>query len=173
MNFTARASIEGVKILREQPGVVSRKRGNFPAARGTIGVPSPALSTLPRDTGVDSVVISLPRSAAPVRLLATVIAPSTAQLGEVTQPSAIRPGWRVTVPDFLLRALTRARPGASGGPQTAADTATQASYVILAITRRYARLAIVFARCTVVPCIKMSRAETVTLGIHIYVYIHI
>lgn len=101
-----------------------------------------------------------------MRLLATVIAPLTAQLGEVTQPSAIRFRWHVAVPDFLLRALTRARRDASDGPQTAIQT----SHVTLAITRRYARLATVFPRCTVVPCVKMLRA--VTLGIHMRVRDH-
>lgn len=79
-----------------------------------------------------------------VRLLASVVAPLTTQLGEVIQPSAIRFRWQVTVPDFLLDALTRsgtrARHGSSGSPQTAASTTIQASYVTLAITQRYARL---------------------------------
>lgn len=106
-------------------------------------------------------VIFLPRStvvAALVHLLATVVAPLTAQLGKVIQPSTSRFRWNVTVPDFLLEALTRsrtrARRGSSGGSQTTASTAIQASYVTLAITRRYVRLTTALAWCTIVSCIK-------------------
>lgn len=96
--------------------------------------------------GLNYRLIFLPRStvAALARLLATVIAPLTAQLSEVTQPLAIRFGWYVAVPDFLFGALTRPRTragrGTSGGPQTTAITAIQASYGILAITGRHAHL---------------------------------
>lgn len=91
--------------------------------------------TLPRSTAV----------AAFTRLLATVIAPLTAQLGKVTQPLAIRFRRRVTIPDFLFNALTgsraRARRSCPVWSQTTAITAViQTSYVTLTITRRYARL---------------------------------
>ncbi|GAB1867397.1 hypothetical protein CAJAP_08476 [Camponotus japonicus] len=82
--------------------------------------------------------------AAFARLLTTIIAPLTTQLGEVTQPSAIRFRRRVTVPDFLFNALTRsrtrARHGYPDGSQTTAITPIQAPFVTLAITRRYTRL---------------------------------
>jgi len=77
-------------------------------------------------------------------LLTTIIAPLTTQLGEVTQPSAIRFRRRVTVPDFLFNALTgsrtRARHGYPDGSQTTAITPIQTPFVTLAITRRYTRL---------------------------------
>lgn len=90
-------------------------------------------------------VIFLARSAvaALARLLASVIAPLTTQLGEVIQPLAIR-FRRHVVPQFLFDALTRSRTrttrGTPDGSYTnAINIAIRASYVTLAITRRYAR----------------------------------
>lgn len=104
--------------------------------------------TLPRWTAV----------AAFAGLLATVIAPLTAQLGEVIQPSAVRFRRYVTVPNFLFDTLTglrtRARRSCLAGSQTSVITAIQTSYVTLAITRRYARLRTTASVwCTTVSCV--------------------
>jgi len=116
----------------------------------------------------------LPWSAAAlVCLLTTIVAPLTAKLSEVIQPSVIRFRWHVTIPNFLLDALTwsrtRARRDSSGGSQTATSTVIQASYVTLAITWRYARLTIAFAWCTIVSCITRCKLKAIAFLRHIWI----